>query len=87
MGANFFLYEMTPIYMGGNNETDRVASPASVPVQLKRRFDGDNIGTVILAIKACMSSWTPPRYRNFDIIYTSQICLKDHLRGHHNMAA
>ena len=60
MGANSFPYEMTPIYMGGNNETDRVASPASVPVQLKRRFDGDNIGTVILAIKACMYAIMDP---------------------------
>ena len=26
---------MTPIYMGGNNENDRVASPESVPIHLK----------------------------------------------------
>ena len=31
MGANSLFYEMTPIYMGGNNENDRVASPESVP--------------------------------------------------------
>ena len=30
MGANSFLYEMTPIYLGANNENDRVASPESV---------------------------------------------------------
>ena len=35
MGANSFLYEMTPIYMGGNNENDRVASLESVPIQHK----------------------------------------------------
>ena len=35
MGANSFRYEMTPIYMGGNNERDRVASPESVPIHLK----------------------------------------------------
>ena len=34
MGANSFLYEMTPIIMGGNNENDRVASPESVPIHL-----------------------------------------------------
>ena len=34
MGANSFFYEMTPIYMGGNNENDRVASPESVPFHL-----------------------------------------------------
>ena len=27
MGANSFLYEMTPFYRGGDNENDRVASP------------------------------------------------------------
>ena len=27
MGANFFLYELTLIYMGGNDENKRVASP------------------------------------------------------------
>ena len=26
MGANSFLYEMIPIYVGGNNENDRLAS-------------------------------------------------------------
>ena len=26
---------MTPVYMGGNNENDRVASPASVPIHLQ----------------------------------------------------
>ena len=35
MGANSFFYEKTPIYMGGNNENDRVASPESIPIQLK----------------------------------------------------
>ena len=34
-GANYFLYEVTPIYMGGNNENDRVASPESVSIHLK----------------------------------------------------
>ena len=32
MGADCFLYEMTPIYMGGSNEDDRVASSESVPI-------------------------------------------------------
>ena len=35
MGANSCLYEMTPIYMAGNYENDRVASPESVTVYLK----------------------------------------------------
>ena len=34
MGGKSFLYEMTPIYIGGNNENDRVASPESVPIHL-----------------------------------------------------
>ena len=33
-GANFVLYEMITIYMGGNNENDRVAFPESVPIHL-----------------------------------------------------
>ena len=43
MGANSFLYEMTPINMGGNNENDRVASPESVPSRLIFRL-ADNLG-------------------------------------------
>ena len=35
MGANFFLYVVTSIFMGGNNENDRVASPESLPIYLK----------------------------------------------------
>ena len=27
VGANSFLYEMTPIYIGGSNENDRVTFP------------------------------------------------------------
>ena len=34
MGANSLLYEKTQIYMGGNIETDRVASPGSISVYL-----------------------------------------------------
>ena len=34
MGANSFLYERTPIYMGGNNDNHRLASPESVPIHL-----------------------------------------------------
>ena len=34
MGANSFLYEMTPSYMGGNSDNDRVASPECVPIHL-----------------------------------------------------
>ena len=34
MGANCFLYEMTPVYMGCNKENGRVASPESVPIYL-----------------------------------------------------
>ena len=34
MGAKSFLYEMTPFYMGGNNENNRVASPESVLIHL-----------------------------------------------------
>ena len=30
--ANSFLYGMTPIYMQGNNENDRVASRESIPI-------------------------------------------------------
>ena len=29
-----FCYELMPIYMGGNNENDTVASPESVPIYL-----------------------------------------------------
>ena len=35
MGANSFLYETTPISIGGNKENDRVASPESVSIHLK----------------------------------------------------
>ena len=35
MGANFILYEMTPIYIGDNNVNERVASPVSVPIHIK----------------------------------------------------
>ena len=38
MGANAFLYEMIPIYMGGNNENDRVAFLESVPIHLKMHW-------------------------------------------------
>ena len=31
-GANSFVYEMIPIYMGDNNENDRVPSSESVPI-------------------------------------------------------
>ena len=32
IGANNFLYKMTPIYMGYNNENDRVDAPESIPM-------------------------------------------------------
>ena len=35
MGVNSFFYEMTPFYMGGNNENDSAASHESVPNHLK----------------------------------------------------
>ena len=35
MGVNSFLFEMISIYLGSNNENDRVASPESVPICLK----------------------------------------------------
>ena len=38
MSKNSFLYDMTPVYMGGNNENDRVASPESRAIHLKRLF-------------------------------------------------
>ena len=38
MGANPFLYEMTPIEMGSNNENYRIASPESVPIHLTRKI-------------------------------------------------
>ena len=38
MGANSIIYQMTPIYMGGNNENDRVAPPESVPIHLNLRI-------------------------------------------------
>ena len=34
LGANSFLHEMNPIYMGGTNENDRVVSPEYVPIHL-----------------------------------------------------
>ena len=34
VGTNLFLYEFTQMYMGGNNENDRVASPGSVHIHL-----------------------------------------------------
>ena len=33
-GANSFLLEMTPIYIGGNNETNRAASTGGAPIYL-----------------------------------------------------
>ena len=39
MGGNLsFLYEMTPLYMRGNDENERVASPESVSSYLKYLF-------------------------------------------------
>ena len=35
MGTNAFFYEITPIYMGGNNETIRFASPKSILIHPK----------------------------------------------------
>ena len=35
-GSNSFLYEMILIYMGGNNEIDRVASHENVAIHLKK---------------------------------------------------
>ena len=35
MGSKYFLYKKNPIYMGGNNENDKVASRESVPICLK----------------------------------------------------
>ena len=35
MGANSFLYEMTSIYMGGNNGNEKIASSESIPIHLK----------------------------------------------------
>ena len=34
---------MTPIYMGGNNENDRVASPESVLIHFKARVSSKGI--------------------------------------------
>ena len=34
VGANSCPYKMTPFYMGGNNDNDRVASPESVSIHL-----------------------------------------------------
>ena len=35
MGANSFLNEMAPVYMGGNNENERVSSPENVYIYHK----------------------------------------------------
>ena len=35
MGANSYIDDMTPIYMGGNNENNRVVRPETVPIHLK----------------------------------------------------
>ena len=35
IGANSFLYEMTPIYIRGNNENDRAASPEIINIHLE----------------------------------------------------
>ena len=37
MGENSFLYEVTSIYSGGNDENERVASPERVPIHLKAK--------------------------------------------------
>ena len=36
MGANSCLYEITPVYMGGEDVNYRVVSPESIPLHLKR---------------------------------------------------
>ena len=36
MGANSFLYEMTPISVGGNNENESVAYPESLSMHLTK---------------------------------------------------
>ena len=35
-GANSFLLELTSFCQGGENETDRVASPKNVPIHLNK---------------------------------------------------
>ena len=37
MGTNSSLYEMSSIYMAGNNENDRVATSESVPFHRKEQ--------------------------------------------------
>ena len=39
LGANSFLYELTPFGNGGKNQNDRVASPESVTLYLKVNLD------------------------------------------------
>ena len=60
MGANSFLNEMTPIYMGGNIENDRVVSIESIPIHLTSRhffYDGiQNVFLRYLVVKACTMS-------------------------------
>ena len=53
MGANSFPYERTPVYMGGNNQHERVASPVSVAshlqsTKMKKRKNVDHSQTAKL---------------------------------------
>ena len=44
LGANSYLYEMTPIQKEGKNENDRVASPESVPITLNPKVHLNHLG-------------------------------------------
>ena len=51
MGANSSLYEMTPIYMEGNNENDRVTAPENVLIHLK--FFSLELGQTVQMLEIC----------------------------------
>ena len=60
MGANSFLFEKTQIYIGGNNENDRVTSLESVPIHLKTKlFHFAAIMVIILGV---------PSFRIFNVV-------------------
>ena len=54
MGANSFLYEITPVYMGGNTESDRVSFPESIPFHLSRKVY--NILILVINSPVCVES-------------------------------
>ena len=75
MGANSFHYELTPIYMGGNNENDRFTSTGSVAIHLKQEQKSNKppIKAPIINLRAAYTIQVPANALQNHIV-TSMAC-------------